>query len=59
MDATIKNQIMEIRKTGEANMLDIGAVQKLAYDREYYELVTYIEDHQAEYVNFILTGKER
>ncbi len=30
----------------------------LAYEREFYELVMFIEDHKKEYVRFILYGKE-
>ena len=38
-------------------MFDIPVVQRLAYDRGYYELVTYLEEHRKEYVHFILTGE--
>jgi hypothetical protein len=32
-------------------------VQRLAFDRNYYELVIFIEEHRKEYVHFILTGE--
>ena len=57
MSEKIKAQIHAIRATGKTNMFDIPVVQRLAYEIEFYELVTYLEDHRQEYVQFILTGK--
>ena len=57
MDAKVKEQILAIRDTGLTNMYEIPVVQRLAYDRGYYELVTYLEEHRKEYVHFILTGE--
>ena len=54
----IREQIMTIRDSGETNMLDTRTVQYLAYHRDFYELVCFIEDHRKEYVHFILTGEE-
>jgi hypothetical protein len=39
-------------------MFDIHAVQRLAYEREFYELVMFIEEHRKEYVRFIIYGDE-
>ena len=58
MTEEIREQIMAIRDTGLTNMFDLNAVQRLAYEREFYELVMYIEDHKPQYVKFILTGQE-
>ena len=58
MTQTIKEQILEIRDTGLTNMFDVNMVQRLAYERDFYELVLYLEDHRKEYANFILTGEE-
>ena len=58
MTQTIKEQILAIRDTGLTNMFDVNMVQRLAYERDLYELVTYLEDHRKEYVRFILTGEE-
>jgi hypothetical protein len=58
MTQTIKEQILEIRDTGLTNMFDVNTVQRLAYERDFYELVTWLEEHRKEYVRFILTGKE-
>ena len=38
-------------------MFDVRMVQRLAYDRGYYELVCYLEDHCKEYAHFIITGE--
>ena len=57
MDAKVKEQILAIRDTGLANMFDLPVVQRLAYERDFYELVCWIEDHKKEYVRFILTGE--
>lgn len=57
MEQQIKEQIVAIRDTGLTNMFDIGMVQRLAYERDFYELVLYLEDHRSEYAHFILTGE--
>lgn len=56
MNDTIKKQILTVRATGEANMLDIPLVQLIANHMEFYELVIYLEEHKQEYAHFILTG---
>ena len=53
----IRGQILGIRGTGLTNMLDVPTVQRLAFDRGYYELVCYLEEHRSEYAHFILTGE--
>ena len=57
MDKKVKEQILAIRDTGLTNMFDVNTVQHLAYERDFYELVLYLEDHRKENVNFILTGE--
>ena len=57
MTEKVKKQILAIRDTGLTNMFDIPMVQRLAYERDFFELVTYLEDHRKEYVRFILTGE--
>ena len=57
MDEKVKEQILAIRDTGLTNMFDLPVVQCLAYERDFYELVCWIEDHKKEYVRFILTGE--
>ena len=57
MDAKVKEQILAIRETGLTNMFDLPMVQRLAYERDFYELVCWLEDHKKEYTHFILTGE--
>ena len=57
MTEQIKEQILAIRDTGLTNMFDLPMVQRLAYERDFYELVCWLEDHQKEYAHFILTGE--
>ena len=58
MNETIRNQILAIRDTGLTNMFDVHMVQRLAFDRKYFELVNFLEEHRKEYVQFILYGDE-
>ena len=46
MTETIRQQILAVRDTGEANMLDTCMVQYIANREGFYELVIYIEDHR-------------
>ena len=57
MTETVREQILSIRDTGLTNMFDVNTVQRLAYERGYYELVCYLEEHRKEYAHFILTGE--
>ncbi|MBR0464522.1 MAG: DUF5049 domain-containing protein [Clostridia bacterium] len=57
MPDIIREQIRAIRDTGLTNMFDISMVQRLAYEREFYALVCWLEEHRKEYVHFILTGE--
>ena len=59
MTEKIKEQILAIRDSGETNMLDIRTVQRIAYERDFYELVLFIEDEPKSYVHFIMTGEEK
>lgn len=57
MTDKIREQIMEVRASGKANMCDCNAVQVVANDMQFYELVIYIEEHREAYFHFILTGE--
>lgn len=59
MSETVRKQILAVRDTGRTNMFDVNTVQRIAYDMEFYELVTYLEEHRHEYEHFILTGEEQ
>lgn len=58
MDSKVKEQILAIRNTGLTNMFDTHAVQRIAYNMDFFELVLFLEEHKDKYVNFILTGEE-
>ena len=55
MTDKVRDQILAIRDIGLTNMFDLNMVQRLAHDREYYELVVFIEENRAAYVRFILS----
>ena len=57
MTDKVKEQILAVRDTGLTNMFDLRAVQRIAYEMEFYELVTFIEEEKAAYVRFIITGE--
>ena len=57
MTDKLREQILAIRDTGETNMFDTARVQRTAYDRGFYELVLFLEEHKKEYAHFILTGE--
>ena len=58
MTDKVYDQLIDIRNSGETNMIDYLAVQQIAFDREYFELVMYIEDHKKEYAHFVIYGRE-
>ena len=53
----IRRQIIDIRDSGEVNMIDATMVQVIANRRGFYELVVFIEEHKKEYVHIIFTGE--
>lgn len=54
----IREQTFAVRDSGAANMCDMAAVQRAAFDRGFYELILFIEENRESYWDFILTGKE-
>ena len=58
MTDKVIEQIMAIRETGETNMFDVTRVQRLAYEKGYFELVLFLLEHKKEYARFILTGEK-
>ena len=58
MNEKIVSQIRDIRNSGRVNMFDVPAVQRIAFEKGFYELVCYIEEDRAAYVRFILTGEQ-
>lgn len=58
MNEKVKEQLLAVRGTGLTNMFDLNAVQRIAYDIDFFELVNFIEENKSAYVRFILTGDE-
>jgi hypothetical protein len=51
-------QVLELRKLYDCpNMFDVHAVQRLAFENEFYELVDFIETNRRAYSRLILTGE--
>ena len=57
IDDKVFEQTMAIRESGVCNMLSVKEVQYYANERQFYELVCFIEEHPKEYAHFILTGE--
>lgn len=57
MTDIIRQQILAVRETGLTNMFDLPAVQRIANDMLFFELVVFLEENRSEYVHYILTGK--
>lgn len=57
MDSKVKEQILAVRETGLTNMFDTIAVQRIAHEMSFFELVIFMEEHRDEYARFILTGE--
>ena len=58
MDKKVKEQILAVRNEGTANMFDINAVLRVAYEQEYYELVEWLQENRRAYIQYILTGED-
>lgn len=54
----VREQILAVRATGRTNMFDTNAVQVIADEMHFYELVVFIEEHKDNYARFILTGEQ-
>ena len=46
MTDKIKEQILAIRDTGLTNMFDLSAVQRIAYDMDFFDLVCFLEEEK-------------
>ena len=57
MSEKIRSQILDIRNSGAVNMFSVNEVQRLAFEKDYHELVLFIEENRKAYVHFILTGE--
>ena len=59
MTDKVREQILAVRATGRTNMFDTNAVQVIADEMHFYELVVFIEEHKDKYARFILTGEQQ
>nr|DAX83536.1 MAG TPA: protein of unknown function (DUF5049) [Caudoviricetes sp.] len=57
MNDKIKEQILVIRNIGITNMFDIIAVQRIAFEMGFYELVDFLGTDRKAYIDFIIYGK--
>lgn len=57
MNEKVLEELMAVRSSGVCNMLSIHEVQRAAFDRGFYSLVTFIEENRKAYVHFIMTGE--
>ena len=57
MNEKVLEEPMAVRSSGVCNMLSIHEVQRAAFDRGFYSLVTFIEENRKAYVHFIMTGE--
>ena len=58
MSDKVRDQILAVRATGRTNMFDTNAVQVIADEMHFYDLVVFIEEHKNKYAHFILTGEQ-
>lgn len=56
MNPKVREEIEIIRDSDLTNMFDLSVVQRLAFERNCFELVLFIEEHRDEYIRFILHG---
>lgn len=58
----VTSQVLEgieyVRDSGETNMFDAKAVQKIASDEGYYQAVLWIEENKHAYIRGIIKGFE-
>ena len=57
MTGAIREQILAIRSEGATNMFDTYTVQRIAFEKGFYELAGFIETDRKAYARFILTGE--
>ena len=59
MKQIVKEQILKVRDTREANMFDLNLVMQIASREGWHELAVYLADSSSrrEYAHFILTGE--
>ena len=59
MTDKVREQILAVRATGRTNMFDTNAVQVIADEMRFYDLVVFIDEHRDKYAHFMLTGEQQ
>ena len=60
MEDKVLQQQEAVRRSGKTNMLDVAAVQSIAYDADFHQLVSWIEEHtHSEYVDMASRAAEK
>ena len=59
MTDKVREQILAVRAAGRTNLFDTTAVQVIADEMRFYDLVVFIEEHKDKYAHFILTGEQQ
>lgn len=59
MSDKVRDQILAVRATARTNMFDANAVQVIANEMHFYDLVVFIEENKDKYAHFILTGEQQ
>ena len=55
MSEKLKKQIIAIRDSGEVNMIDYKTVQLIAFNKQYYDLVSFIAEDENAYLRYIFS----
>jgi len=55
---TVADQIKAVQASGVCNMLDFNCVHRTAFDNEYYDLVTWMQENKKLYATLIFSGPE-
>lgn len=55
MSEKLKKQIIAIRDSGEVNMIDYKIVQLIAFNKQYYDLVSFIAEDENAYLRYIFS----
>lgn len=57
MTDTIKKQILSIKNSENVNMFDINMVLLIAEREEFSDLISFIENNQTEYIQFVMSNE--
>lgn len=52
----LADRLEYLRKEGRFNMLEFNSVQRRAFELEFYDVVTWMEDHKSDWGKLIMGG---